>query len=181
MLRDARRNIGSEDNRFSFRVLDCHQLPFPDGSFDLVIANHLLFYCEDLRKCLAEIRRVLKSGGKLICSTYGSSHMKEITELVQAFDPRIVLAAENLYDRFGLENGQQLLAPYFQKISLLRYEDEILIDHAEPLIEYILSCHGNQSQILLDRYKDFKSFVEDKTKKSLHITKDAGLFLCQNL
>lgn len=181
MLRDARRNIGSEDNRFSFQVLDCHQLPFPDGSFDLVIANHLLFYCEDLRKCLAEIRRVLKSGGKLICSTYGSSHMKEITELVQAFDPRIVLAAENLYDRFGLENGQQLLAPYFQKISLLRYEDEILIDHAEPLIEYILSCHGNQSQILLDRYKDFKSFVEDKTRKSLHITKDAGLFLCQNL
>lgn len=178
MLRDTRRNIGSEDSRFAFRQIDCHSLPFEDHSFDRIIANHLLFYCEDLPKCLAEIARVLKPGGIFLCSTYGSRHMKEITELVQAFDSRIVLAAENLYERFGLENGQALLSPYFSRVQINHYEDEILIDHAEPLIEYILSCHGNQSQLLLDRYKDFKSFVEDKTRKNLRITKDAGLFLC---
>lgn len=48
MLRDARRSIGPEDSRFSFQVLDCHQIPFDDNSFDLVIANHVLFYCNDI-------------------------------------------------------------------------------------------------------------------------------------
>lgn len=179
MLRDARRNIGSEDPRFSFQVMDCHQIPFPDHTFDLVIANHLLFYCDKLPLACGEIARVLKPDGVFLSSTYGRKHMKEITQLVQGFDSRIVLAAENLYERFGLENGQKLLSPHFSKISCLRYEDEIQIDQAEPLIEYILSCHGNQNQILLDRYKDFRSYVEEKVHKIFYITKDAGCFLCK--
>lgn len=179
MLRDARRNIGSEDTRFTFQVIDCHKLPFADNSFDLIIANHLLFYCDDLPLACREIARVLKPTGTFISSTYGTKHMKEITELVQAFDNRIVLAAENLYERFGLENGQTLLASHFSKVEPRHYEDEIIIDHVEPLIEYILSCHGNQNQILLDRYKDFRTFVEEKVRKNFHITKDAGIFLCR--
>ncbi len=179
MLRDARRNIGSDDRRFSFQVQDCHALPYEDATFDLIIANHVLFYCDDLPKACGEISRVLKPSGTFLSSTYGCRHMKEVTELVQAFDNRIVLAAENLYERFGLENGDTLLRPHFSRISCERYEDAIVIDHAEPLIEYILSCHGNQNQILLDRYKDFRSFVEDKIHKKFHISKDAGIFLCQ--
>lgn len=179
MLRDARRNIGSDDPRFSFQVIDCHKIPFPENTFDLIIANHLLFYCEDLSRACDEIARVLKPEGVFFSSTYGRNHMKEITQLVQGFDGRIVLAAENLYERFGLENGQALLAPHFSRITCLRYEDEIQISQAEPLIEYILSCHGNQNQILLDRYKDFRSYVEEKVHKIFHITKDAGSFLCK--
>lgn len=179
MLRDARRNTENNESLFSYQVIDCHQIPYPEQSFDLVIANHLLFYCEDLSKTCQEIARVLKPGGKFLCSTYGQNHMKEITELVQAFDSRIVLASENLYDRFGLENGPALLAPHFRNITCRRYEDAILINQAEPLIEYILSCHGNQNQLLLDRYKEFRQFVEVKTHKNLRISKDAGLFLCE--
>ena len=32
-----------------------------------------------------------------MCSTYGGEHMKEVSELVQSFDDRIVLSAEKLY------------------------------------------------------------------------------------
>ena len=69
-----------------------------------------------------------------------------------------MLSAEKLYDRFGLEKRPELLSPYFSDVQLLRYEDSIELDRAEPLIEYILSCHGNQNQYLLDRYKDFRVF-----------------------
>ncbi|MBS6196207.1 MAG: methyltransferase domain-containing protein [Clostridiales bacterium] len=178
MLRDAKRNIGQEDARFSFRCFDCHKIPHPDQSFDLVIANHVLFYCEDIHQACREILRVLKPGGTFICSTYGSLHMKEISELVQEFDNRIVLAAENLYEHFGLENGEEILNHYFSRVECRRYEDAIELDHAEPLIEYILSCHGNQNQFLLERYKDFRSFVEAKTRNGFFITKDAGAFFC---
>ena len=63
--------------------------------------------------------------------------------------------------------------------DLRRYDDGIEISDAEPLMEYILSCHGNQNQYLLSRYKEFRTFVERKVRKSYHITKDAGIFICR--
>lgn len=178
MLRDARRNIGLKDPRFSFQAFDCAAIPFPDQSFDLVIANHVLFYCGDLPKVCREVRRVLAPGGRFVCSAYGRDHMKEISELVTQFDSHIVLSAEKLYDHFGLENGQAVLKSCFSSVDCLLYEDSITLNRAEPLIEYILSCHGNQNQILLDRYKEFLAFTEKKTARGFHITKNAGLFSC---
>ncbi len=177
MIRDIRRTIGQEDTRFAYEVFDCHQIPYTDNRFDLVIANHVLFYCDDIDKVCREVRRVLKPGGRFLCSTYGVHHMQEISRLVSDFDSRIQLAAENLYDWFGLENGQAILERYFPKVDMVRYDDSLVVDRAEPLIEYILSCHGNQNQYLLDRYKDFRHFVEKETKQGFYITKDAGAFI----
>lgn len=179
MLRDARRRLGQEDLRFSFQTFGCEKIPCEDQSFDRVIANHVLFYCEDLPAVFCEIRRVLKPDGIFLCSSYGRRHMQEIGALVQQFDNRIVLSADKLYERFGLENGREQLSRCFSRIQMLRHEDSIELDRAEPLIEYILSCHGNQNQYLLDRYKDFRAFVEKRTAGGFHITKDAGVFLCK--
>lgn len=179
MLRDVRRRIGS-DSRFSFQAFDCHRIPFVSDSFDLVIANHVLFYCDDIEKVCREVSRILVPGGRFLCSTYGASHMQEITALVQEFDSRIQLSGDALYARFGLENGAEILAPYFSDISTRLYDDALYVTDAAPLIEYILSCHGNQNQYLLERYQDFRRFVEKKTLKGFHITKSAGLFICRN-
>lgn len=179
MLRDVRRRIGS-DSRFSFQAFDCHRIPFVSDSFDLVIANHVLFYCDDIAKVCREVSRILVPGGRFLCSTYGASHMQEITALVQEFDSRIQLSGDALYARFGLENGAELLAPYFSEISTQLYDDALYVTDVAPLIEYILSCHGNQNQYLLERYQDFRRFVEKKTLKGFHITKSAGLFICRN-
>ena len=178
MLGDAQRALGN-DGRFSYKKFDCAGIPFADESFDLVIADHVLFYCEDIPRVLAECRRVLKKGGHFLSSTYGKRHMREITDLVQQFHKEIVLSAEVLYERFGLENGADLLAPYFPKIQMRKYEDAIEIAEAEPLISYILSCHGNQNQLLLDQYKEFREFVSARVEGGFHITKDAGIFLCE--
>ena len=178
MLRDARREIGTKDCRFEFRVCDCHRIPYEEESFDLVIANHVLFYCDDIDSVCREVRRVLNPGGHFICSTYGSNHMKEVSQLVQKFDERIVLAAEHLYERFGRENGHRILAPYFKKIQWKYYEDALIVSEPEPLIAYVLSCHGNQGQYLPDRYSEFRSFVKRKTEGGFYITKDAGVFIC---
>lgn len=179
MIRDTRRNIGTEDSRFSFEQFDCHQIPHPAESFDIVIANHVLFYCEDIPAVLHEVSRVLKPNGTFLCSAYGPNHMQEISTLVSQFDNRIVLSAERLYEQFGIQNGTKLLEPNFSSIQFKAYEDSLLVTKAEDLIEYILSCHGNQNQYILERYKDFRSFVERKTQKGFSITKEAGVFLCK--
>ena len=185
MVRDARRNITQAlkeyTDCFSYYTFDCSLIPFEKSSMDLVIANHVLFYCEDIRKVLQESRRVLRDGGRFICSAYGSSHMQEITQLVQEFDPHIVLSADRLYERFGLDSGRQILeqSGLFDSIELSRYEDSLVVTDAQPLIEYILSCHGNQNRYLINRYREFRLFVEDRVRGGLHITKDAGAFICR--
>ena len=40
---------------FLFRHLSCHRIPFVSDSFDLVIANHVLFYCDDIAKVCREV------------------------------------------------------------------------------------------------------------------------------
>ncbi len=179
MLRDARRAIGSSDTRFAFRAFDCKKIPYKDESFDLVIANHVLFYCDDIPAVLKEVRRILAPGGRFLCSAYGKAHMQEVSQLVQDFDERIVLSADRLYERFGRENGGKILEPFFPKVQWRSYEDFLLVQDAEPLISYVLSCHGNQNQYILDRYKEFRAFTAKKTEKGFLITKDAGVFLCE--
>lgn len=180
MLRDARRAAGASDRRFSYRRFDCTKIPFETASFDLVIANHVLFYCENLPSVCREIKRVLKPGGRFICSTYGKKHMQEVSSLVQSFDERIVLSADKLYEKFGRENGAEILSCFFSEVNWISYEDSLFIPESEPLISYILSCHGNQNQYILEHYKEFRSFVSRKTKNGFFVTKDAGIFICAN-
>lgn len=175
MLRDAKNSIN--DERFSFSCINAEMIPFEDETFDVVYANHMLFYCENIDLVVKECRRVLKKGGKLICSTYSKRHMKEITELVQEFDKDIVLSSDVLYEKFGLNNGNEILNRYFDSVECIRYEDSIEISDSEPLINYIVSCHGNQNRILIDHYREFRDFVADKVKNGFHITKDAGIFI----
>lgn len=176
MIHDVQ-NRFRNDARFSCMVFDAAHMPFDDNTFDLVIANHMLFYCDDLSQVLQECARVLRVNGHLEASTYSSRHMKEITELVQSFSPQIVLSKDKLYEKFGLDHGAQLLSPYFGDIERRKYQDSIVLHEAEPLIAYILSCHGNQNQLLLDRYKEFHDYVVKMTAGGFTITKDAGVFL----
>lgn len=178
MLRDVHRELG-EDERFSYERFDCNEIPYGEAAFDLVIANHVLFYCEDIPQVLSECKRVLRPNGQFLCSTYGRNHMKEITQLVQRFNKDIVLSADCLYEHFGLENGAEILRTFFPKAEKHIYKDAIEIDEPEPLISYILSCHGNQNQLLLDQYKEFGEFVSQQMRGGFHITKEAGAFICK--
>lgn len=177
MIRDVRREQSLQDDRFSFAAFDCHAIPYEDASFDLVIANHVLFYCKDVDRVCSEVGRVLKPGGRFVCGTYGVAHMQEVSRLVTQFDDRITLSGVNLYEHFGKENGAQALAPYFAEVDWQQYEDALIVTQAEPLIEYVLSCHGNQNQYILEKYNKFRKYVEGQIRNGYTITKDAGIFI----
>lgn len=177
MVEEVRNKLGSD---FNCIVADAEKIPFKDAYFDSVIANHVLFYLNDLNQGLKEISRVLKSNGVLYCSTYGSRHMKEITDIVQNFDSRINLSNHSLYDVFGLENGECILKQYFTSVQRMDYQDSLEITESKPLIDYIMSCHGNQNEILGPRLSEFKEYIEELLQKDgkIVVTKQAGLFVC---
>lgn len=178
MVEEVRNKLGSD---FNCIVADAEKIPFKDSYFDTIIANHVLFYLNDLNLGLKEIDRVLKRDGILYCSTYGKNHMKEITEIVQNFDSRISLSNHSLYDIFGLENGEDILSKYFSNIQRMDYQDSLAITESKPLIDYIMSCHGNQNEILGPRLNEFKEYIEELLENNgkIVVTKEAGLFVCR--
>ena len=108
--------------------------------------------------------------------------MKEITEIVQGFDSRINLSNHKLYEIFGLENGERILSKYFKNIQRFDYKDTLEITESKPLVDYIMSCHGNQNEILGPRLAEFKEYIDRLLKQDgkIVVTKQAGLFICSN-
>lgn len=166
---------------FSYQIFDCHQIPFPDASFHRISANHVLFYLKDLNQALSEIRRVMNPEGWFVCSTYGKRHMQEISALAAEFDERISLSEVPLWEVFGLENGEEMLNRHFSEVYLVRYPDELIVTDVQPIMDYILSCHGNQREYIQGRYLEFKEYLQKKLekKREFRITKDAGVFRCR--
>jgi SAM-dependent methyltransferase len=66
MLGHARQRLGDAVELRQADLVD--PLPFGDGVFDDVIASLVLHYLEDWGSTLAEIRRVLRPGGRLLAS-----------------------------------------------------------------------------------------------------------------
>lgn len=66
---------GRSQKRFFSRIrevqADAMQLPFADNSMDLIFANLLLPWIDDLAGCLAEVARVLRPEGLFLFSTLG--------------------------------------------------------------------------------------------------------------
>jgi ubiquinone/menaquinone biosynthesis C-methylase UbiE len=66
MIQLARRNarsVGAEN--VQFRLGEMEEMPFPDGSFDVIISNCVINLSPDKDAVLRECRRVLKHGGRL--------------------------------------------------------------------------------------------------------------------
>jgi len=77
MLRAARAR-GWPWRRLPLVCADVRSLPLPDASFDLVVSNLMLQWCDDLPRAFAQLRRALKPGGLLLFSTFGSETLVEL-------------------------------------------------------------------------------------------------------
>lgn len=102
--------------------VDLLALPYTDGYFDLLIANHVLEHVEDDRRAVAEIARVLKPGGYAILQTPYSDVLERTWEdpgirsgqvRLEAFgqEDHVRLFGKDIFDRFaqqGLEPKVQL-------------------------------------------------------------------------
>ncbi|HSW94495.1 MAG TPA: methyltransferase domain-containing protein [Gammaproteobacteria bacterium] len=60
-------------------------LPLPDHSVDLLLANLVMPWCEDVPALLREWRRVLRPAGVLMFATFGPDTLRELHDLPLAF------------------------------------------------------------------------------------------------
>jgi SAM-dependent methyltransferase len=178
MLQEAQDNLSNSSGHFTFQRFDIQSIPFENGHFDAVIANHMLYHVPDRAKALSEIRRVLKPGGRFYAVTNGEKHMQELYQLLKKFNPTLPDPRGDLYSlQFGLQNGGDQISPWFETITLYRYEDGLVITEVGPLVAYVLSTSAGKDSIG-GKVAEFTQFLEDElaAQGAIHITKETGMF-----
>lgn len=85
MLDIARQRAAEMGRTIALRAGDAHALPFPDGSFDTAVCTYSLCNIPDPQLALSEMRRVLRSGGRLILV----DHIRSKSKLVLWFQKLI--------------------------------------------------------------------------------------------
>jgi ubiquinone/menaquinone biosynthesis C-methylase UbiE len=123
-------------DRAEYAVADAQELPFGDALFDAVVANHLLFHVPHRSRALAEIARVLRSGGAFHATTIGLDHLRRLRELVP---PREGGQWEKTRERFTIEQAPAELAPFFVDVEIDPYEDSLEVTELEPLLDFVRS------------------------------------------
>ncbi len=75
MLKKSQKNCAAFCN-IRFAPADITALPYPDRSFDKVVAGNVIHLLDDPLTALCELDRVCKDGGKLIIPTYMNNDSK---------------------------------------------------------------------------------------------------------
>lgn len=78
VLHKFRSLLTPQTQRYQFVCADAEQLPFADASIDLIFSNLTIQWCFDLTHLFSEFRRVLKPGGLLMFTTFGTDTLKEL-------------------------------------------------------------------------------------------------------
>jgi ubiquinone/menaquinone biosynthesis C-methylase UbiE len=119
MVRRAERRLRRliKQRRVELRLGDVSDLPHPDGSFDKVCTVNTLYFWPDPQRTLAEIRRVMKPGGRVIVSFCSREKFRRMRSFANRF---------SLYDanevRLLLERAQ------FEDVQLEQHDAHAAFD-----------------------------------------------------
>lgn len=99
----ARARSGYVPQNLTLQWADATFLPFDDDSFDVVIIANALHIIDAPRKVLAEIRRVLKPGGRLIAPNFLHTEANTVGKAVVGFLGTVGIKFENDWDEKSYE------------------------------------------------------------------------------
>ena len=140
MLREARTRLAGLPLRVELLEADAQGLPFPEASFDVVVANHMLYHVPDRARALAEVRRVLRRGGRLVAGTNHWAHLIELRELLTRFGVAgSLLPPRRDSDGFDLETAAEEISSVLDVLRVERRQSALEIRAVEPLIAYVRS------------------------------------------
>ncbi len=133
---------------------DAHWLPFASGSFDVVMANHMLYHVPNIDHAISEVKRILKPNGVFLATTNSNFTMPEIAALMQKATSLINRNVDENwgYDEiqkpFSLENAGPQIARHFYSVVRHDSPSALIFKNPEPLIAYIQSLRSLREKLL---------------------------------
>ncbi|MCL2213222.1 MAG: class I SAM-dependent methyltransferase [Oscillospiraceae bacterium] len=182
MLEAAKGNTNGLSFIENYAVIDAQSLPYSDNSFDVIIANYMLYHVPNVQKALSEISRILRPNGFFFAATFGKDNLKEVTDIFHDYDNRIDSVLNEMVAVFGLENGGGILGKYFNSVEMEKFENNLHITEFDSLLDYFLSYRGmgNISEIISDvKLEQFSDYINRvfSEKSYIDITQEEGLFV----
>jgi SAM-dependent methyltransferase len=114
---------------------------FPERSFDLALCSYALYFFPEI---IQEITRLLRPDGVFAVITHYRRNTGELIDLTKQTletsgllqDSQLPL--EIITDRFSSDNGESLLKPWFDKISVIDFNNELIFSREDTryLLEY---------------------------------------------
>ncbi|MCL2126934.1 MAG: class I SAM-dependent methyltransferase [Treponema sp.] len=197
MLETSRKNLSCLNFNFQYEIINAEDIQYPDNKFDIILANNMLYHVQNKDKTIKNISRILNDTGVFIASTMGKDNLLELNNCLYAFleskkyngvvrKPQFLNNSNFRFNEysFSLNNGMEQLLRYFKNVVMEKYENKLIINEADAVINYYLSFNDMYSnfQVLPEEYIDeFKIYLENilKTDKTIITTKDEGIFICK--
>lgn len=158
------------------RQANAAELPFEAGSFDVVIAMHMLYHLPDPAVAIAEMFRVLKPGGFLAVTTNGPGNMRELYSLTTVFgsDPCDPAAAA-----FGFDEADRMMNAQFGNVTMQEYPAKLRITEQEDVFLALTSYPPGDTadEIQLKRFREVIADAFSHGGGVLDTRKETALFL----
>lgn len=173
MLETAKKNLSSYKD-IEYQVIDIQNIPFEDETFDIVIANMMLYHVPDMELGISEVKRVLKDDGAFYCATFGEHGIMEyLSNLLSEYG-----ITDSTNKNFTLQNGNSILRKAFTDVRRENYEDSLVVTNISDIVDYIYSLSGMTSLSSVPREKVEQILLKHTKNGALNIPKEYGMFIC---
>ena len=174
MVREVAQTLRQTDLQFTFEVVDAQSIPYERHTFDVVIANYMLYHVPDLAKALSEIRRVLQPEGCLYATTVGLNHMAELRKVPRKLGIGTSDKSEQTVATFSLDNGAGMLEQWFAAVEVEHRKGALAVTEAAPLVEYVMSYMILSEEEAVELLTYFEKEIQ--LKGAFRVTTESGLF-----
>lgn len=188
MLSVAREAAAGLDPPIRWKEAIAHDLPFPNGGFDVVLCQQALQFFPDRPKALNEMRRVVAPGGRLGLSTCRSiAHQPGYEVLVDVLRRHVgAQASEVIRSPYGLGDPDELrglvTAAGFRDVHLRIVVTTFRVPDAQTLLQGEMAS-SPLGDLVSDLDGDVRKALLDDLDRSLasHVDDDGVVFPFETL
>lgn len=156
---------------------DARHLPFPDGSFDVVVSTYALYHVPEPDTAVAELARVVASDGWVGIATNGPRHLAQLERVREAVFG--ASARSDVNEAFAPAIAAPMLLEHFDEVAWHRYDDTLLVTDVDDLMAFATSLppahRARPDQLEMMR----SMFLESMVDGVVEVTKDTGVFVCR--
>lgn len=155
---------------------DAQRLPLPTASIDVALCPHMLYHVPDQAAAVAELRRVLRPGGRAIVVTNSVEHFRQVDDLLASLTGsrpmRMMLA-------FTMEDGEDVLRGSFASVERHDWRGALDVTDADAVAGYVASVR-EAFGIDDEQLASLRRHVGDAIARHgvFEITTATGAFVC---